>query len=130
MGRWIKLDYDWRDDVAVIAFEQAHGKAALVDVVQLFVLMSKCKGNVDLSDSATRKLARDLLRKTDAKLDQFIGWCAECGIVDAGCWESFRHATSNRAMRDAGKMASRDASAAAASMAAAEKRRKQPGAAP
>ena len=126
MGKWIKLDYDWRDDVKVIAFEQAHGKAALVDVVQMLVLMSRCGGSVDLSDPPTRQLARAVMRMTDTKLDRFVGWCAECGIVDASLWESSRHATSNRAMKDAQKMRARADSAEAASRAAAEKRRKQP----
>ena len=124
MGKWIKLDYDWRDDLKVIAFEQEHGKAALVDVIQLFVLMSRCGGVVDLSDAPTRKLARDLLGKTDKKLDQFVGWCAACGIVDAGLWEACRHATSNRASSDAQRMRNRQDSAEAASRAAAAKRRK------
>lgn len=127
MGKWIKLDYDWRDDLKVIAFEQAHGKAALVDVIQLFVLMSRCGGVVDLSDAPTRKLARDLLDKTDAKLDQFVGWCADSGIVDAGLWESCRHATSNRAAGDAQRMRNRQDCAEAASRAAAEKRRRKGG---
>ena len=47
---YIKLDHDWLRDPRVRNFRKKAGKPALVDLVQLYILMARNKGRVDIKD--------------------------------------------------------------------------------
>ena len=100
-GLFIKLDYDWLRDPKVRNFRRDGGKAALVDLVQLYILMSRNKGRVDLNDYGQRADALDTLGMKEPRMMNFLGLAADCGIIDKELWESLRVVTSNRAVKDA-----------------------------
>ena len=49
-GLWIRLDHDWLKDPKVRTFRKEAGKAGLVDLVQLYIGLSRNKGRIDMSD--------------------------------------------------------------------------------
>ena len=99
---WIKLDSNWLQDLKIIDFRSKYGKAALVDVVQLFILMQQYPdGLVDMTQDKNVANAELIIGKKGAKLLQFLDRVAECDIIDARLWRSMRHVTSNRAAKDA-----------------------------
>ena len=122
MPNFIKLDYNWREDPKVAEFEVLYGKRDLVDVVELFILMSRYKGSIDLTNAGVRRVVSARIGKSGKQLDSFIDKCAGCGIVDAEVWHGLGHVTSNRAARDAEKAYRRTEIALSASRAAAEAR--------
>lgn len=122
MPNFIKLDYDWRSDPKVAEFEVLYGKRNLVDVVEIFILMSRYKGVIDLNNAGVRRVVEARVGRRGKQLDAFLDRCAECGIVDAGLWHGMGHVTSERAARDAQKAYRRAECALAASRAAAERR--------
>lgn len=99
---WIKLDSNWLQDIKIIDFRGRYGKAALVDVIQLFILMQQYPdGLVDMTQARNVANAELIIGKKGKALYKFLDRAAECGLIDAGLWESFRHVTSNRAATDA-----------------------------
>lgn len=122
---YIKLDYDWREDAKVMLFEDRYGKAALVDLVAMFILMSDCGGCLRLDDPGQMLKARRALRKKrDSEVERLVEQMVECGLASKEGWAAGRAVCSARSMRDAETAAKRRESAVAASEAAAEKRRK------
>lgn len=99
---WIKLDSNWLQDIKIIDFRTRYGKAALVDVVQLFILMQQYPdGLVDMTLERNVANAEMIIGKKGARLFEFLDRAAECDIIDAAMWSSMRHVTSNRAAKDA-----------------------------
>ena len=122
---YIKLDFDWREDPKVMLYEDRYGKAALVDLVTMFILMADAGGSVSLDDPGQLlKAKRALGKKRDGDVVKVAEQMVECGLASKEGWESSRRVCSARSMRDAETAAKRRESAVAASEAAAEKRRK------
>ena len=119
---YIKLDLDWREDAKVILFESRYKKAALVDLVQLFVLMGEFGGSIDMTDEGARLRVQKVLGKSAAETRRFIARCADCGIVSNDAWEAFQRVGSERSEKDGTARKKRRDYALAASAAAAEKR--------
>lgn len=115
---WIKLDHHWRDDPKVMVYEAEHGKASLVDVIELFCLMSEFGGVIDLGDKGARLRCEKQLGLRGAKLDRFVDDVAECGIVSAEWWRERGVVCSERSIRDAEKRQRRRDAQATASAAA------------
>ena len=65
---YIKLDYDWRDDPKVMLYEQRHKKAALVDLVTVFILAADFGGYIDTRNEGHMLKACAALRKTRARM--------------------------------------------------------------
>lgn len=123
-GLFIKLDYDWLKDPKVRNFRREGGKAALVDLVQLYILMSRNKGRVDLGDPGQREDAADTLGMKEPRMMNFLGLAADCGIIDKQLYESCRVVTSARAVRDAESRRKRAEAGCAGGRASGESRRK------
>ena len=124
---YIKLDYDWREDPKVMLFEDRYGKAALVDLVTMFILMSDCGGSLCLDDPGQLlKAKRALGKKSGRDVERVAEQMVACGLASEEGWSASRRVCSPRSMRDAETAAKRRESAVAASEAAAEKRRKSP----
>lgn len=127
---YIKLDWDWREDPKVMLFEERYGKPALVDLIQLFCLMSEFAGSIDMADEATQLRVQKVLRKKAHGVEQFIEKCADCGLVSSEAWFSLRRIGSDRSVKDGEARRKRRDYALAASAAAseaAEKRRDEEG---
>lgn len=121
---WIKLDRDWLQDIKVIDFKRKYGKAALVDVVQLFILMQQYPdGLVDMNAERNVANAELIIGKKGRKLSEFLDRAAGCGLIDAELWDSFRHVTSNRAAKDAMRRTRQRDGGSAGGRKAAESRR-------
>lgn len=101
---WIKLDYDWMRDEKVIEVAAKYGRGVLVDVVNSFVLMSKCGGLADMAKPAHVEWAKWYMGKRSVKaLYATFDKLAEFGIIDRVLWDNFGHVTSNRAAADAAR---------------------------
>lgn len=106
-GLYIKLDHDWLRDPKVRTFRKQAGKAALVDLVQLFILLGRNKGRVDIHDYGQREDAMDVLGMSEQKMLRFMDQAAECGIIDRDLWASMGVAMSTRSVKDAELKAAR-----------------------
>lgn len=121
---FVKLDHDWMHDEKVIDYKAAYGHGALIDVVNSFVLMSKCGGVVDLNRPAHVEWANYYMGKSGKALLTAFERLAAFGIIDAEVYRTLNHVTSNRAAKDAADIAeaaerrSRQTSAARAAKAA------------
>lgn len=115
---YIKLDCDWMHDPKIILFRSKYGKAALVDVLTVFILMSEMGGIVDLSDEASMLKARQELGKSKKAVYELVDRMAECGIVSKESWEILRKVGSERSIKDATAKANRRNYAIEASKAA------------
>lgn len=124
-GLWIKLDWDWREDPNVMEFEDEYGKAALVDVIQLFCVMSEFYGVLDMNDKGQRLKAQRKLGMNEDQLRDFIGCVAECGLVSQEAWDALGKVSSERSMKDGAARKSRKEASMIAAEASAEKRRSQ-----
>lgn len=124
---YIKLDYDWREDPKVMVYEQRHKKAALVDLIEVFILMADCGGYLDTNNEGHMLKACKTLGKTPAGVRKILSQMAECDLIRKDGWEKRGIATSDRANRDAVAKDKRRENALAASNAAAEKRRAERG---
>ena len=122
---YIKLDYDWRDDPKVMLYEQRHKKAALVDLVTVFILAADFGGYIDTRNEGHMLKACAALRKTRAGALKSLAQMVDCGLFDRVAWERSGIVTSDRCARDAEAVLKRRESALAASAAAAEKRAAQ-----
>ncbi len=100
-SKYIKLDWDWADAPEAEFLRDRYGKKALLDWVQLMVLMSEFGGSVDLKDPAQMAHAMRRLRKNEEGVMEIVDRCAECGLIDADAWRAFGRAGSARALRDA-----------------------------
>ena len=88
--------------IKIIDFRGRYGKAALVDVIQLFILMQQYPdGLVDMTEARNVANAEIIIGKKGHRLFEFLDRAAGCSIIDKELWESFRHVTSNRAAEDA-----------------------------
>ena len=100
-GLFIKLDHDWLKDPKVRCFRKEAGKAGLVDLVQLFIALSRNKGRVDMNDYGQAADMADTLGMTEQRAVRTLDLAADCGIIDKELWEACRVVTSNRAVKDA-----------------------------
>jgi hypothetical protein len=98
---YIKLDWDWREDPKVMAFEYDNGKAALVDLIELFCLMNEFGGTLDMTDTATRLKTERKLRKYGQALEGFFNKVADAHLIDKDAWYAFQRAGSARSIKDA-----------------------------
>lgn len=121
-GLWIKLDWDWREDEHMMEFEDEYGKAALVDVIQLFCVMSEFWGVLDMNEKGQRLKAQKKLGMNEEQLRDFITRVAECGLVSKDAWVALGKVSSERSIKDGKQRLTRKEAAAKASEAAAEKR--------
>ena len=122
-GLYIKLDHDWQRDPKVRTFRKEAGKAGLVDLVQLYILMSRNKGRVDLKDYGQRADAADVLGMSEQRMTRFLDLAADCGVIDAELWRELQVVTSNRAVRDADMRGKRAEAGGAGGRASGESRR-------
>ena len=106
-GLFIKLDHDWMRDPKVRTFKKEAGKSGLVDLIQLYILMGRHGGRVDLSEYGNMEDAKDLLGMSEQKVVRTLDLAAECGVIDEELWRQMKVATSNRAVRDAETMRKR-----------------------
>ena len=106
-GLFIKLDHDWLRDPKVRTFKKEAGKAALVDLIQLYILMSRNRGSVDMNDYGQREDASDVLGMSEQRMTRFLDLAADCGVIDKAMWLEAHIVTSNRAVKDAMKKEAR-----------------------
>lgn len=126
-GLYIKLDHDWLRDPKVRNFRKEAGKAALVDLIQLYILMSRGKGRIDMKDYGQRADALDVLGMKESRIENFLDLAADCGVIDAQMWRELRVVTSERAAKDARKVEARREAGRIGGEASGEKRRKSNG---
>lgn len=119
---YIKLDQDWRSDPKIMDYESRHGKASLVDVIQLYCVLGEMFGSIDLNDNGQRLRLQSVIGKKGKALDRFLDDVAECGIISAESLKIYRRIMSERSMRDGAVRKRRRESALAASEKAAESR--------
>ena len=119
---YIKLDWDWRDDVKVERLVDKRGKGCLVDVVQLMIAMSKCGGVVHMDDPGERIVAEKTVGKRGKALMSLLDDAAEAGFINEEAWRCLNQVGSERAINDATKRRSRRDAAICASVHAAEAR--------
>ena len=100
-GMFIKLDYDWLKDPKVRNFKKQSGKAGLVDLIQLFILMSRHKGLVDLNDYGVLEDAKDVMGMNEQRLKRFLDLAADCDVINAEFWQVTGKVSSSRAVKDA-----------------------------
>lgn len=115
---YIKLDVDWYEDPKILEFADLYGKAALVDVIKLFCVISEFFGEVDLNERAQLLRVQKVMGKKGKALDTFLARCAGVDLIRADMLESFSKVCSNRSLRDgrvrwARRQNALDASAAA-----------------
>ena len=97
---FIKLDHDWMKDKKVRNIGHLGGKAALLNVVQLFIVLSRNSGRLDWNDFGERADAVDFMNMSEKKLESFLDLAAECELIDPELWQQLRVATSQRARDD------------------------------
>lgn len=100
-GLFIKLDHDWQKDPKVRRFRKEAGKAGLVDLVQLFIALSRNKGRIDMNDYGQAADLADTLGMTGQRTERTLDLAADCGVIDKELWDGLRVVTSNRAVKDA-----------------------------
>lgn len=123
-GLYIKLDYDWLRDQKVRNFKKEAGKAALVDLVQLYILMARYKGRADLKDYGCREDAKEILGMNESRMTRFLDLAADCEVISKELWVAEQVVTSNRAVKDASTRAARSDAGRAGGEASGETRRK------
>lgn len=98
--RWIKLDVDWREDPKVLLYQERHGKAALVDLIDVFCLMGEFEGVLNLNDDAQRLYAQRRLGRKERAMRTLLDGMAECGLISATELEAHGYVCSERSRRD------------------------------
>ena len=121
-GLYIKLDHDWLKDPKVRTFKKEAGKAGLVDLIQLYILMGRNKGRADLSDYGTFEDAKDLLGMNEQRLVRFLDLAADCGVISYELWHELKVVTSERAAKDARVLEARKEAGAKGGKASGEAR--------
>ncbi|MBQ9785095.1 MAG: hypothetical protein IJW29_06310 [Clostridia bacterium] len=96
----MKLDWDWREDAKVMEFEDEHGKSALVDLIQLWCVMSEFYGELDMKDKGQRLKAQKRMGMSRAELEGFLDEVAECGLISPESWRIRNVAASERSLND------------------------------
>lgn len=122
---WIKLDIDWCSDPKILGFRDQYGKAALVDVVNLFCALSEFEGKIDLSVPSQRLFLERTVGKTGKGIRTFLDRCASADLIKRGCYEAFGLVASERSMRDGVKRKRRREAAVDAGVASGEARRQK-----
>ena len=103
-GLYIKLDHDWQRDDKVRNMRITLGKGCLIDIVQLFIALSRGKGRIDVSNPGQAEGLYDTLGMTEKRALRFLDVAAECGLINRELWEQGRIVTSERATKDARAM--------------------------
>lgn len=107
---WNKLDWDWAQGPEATLLRKRYGKKALLDWVQLIVVMGEFGGSFDLNDEMQMERAKQqMFYGTADNVRRAVERCAECGHIDADALRAFGRAGSERAMRDARAYAARKA---------------------
>lgn len=122
-GFWMKLDWDWREDPAVMEFEDEYGKAALVDLIELYCVMSEFYGILDMNDKGQRLKAQRKLGMTKTELETFIDQVASCGLISQEVWSVLGKVSSERSIKDGNARRTRKEAAAKAGEASGQARR-------
>lgn len=120
---YIKLDFDWHADPKILDFQDRYGKAALVDIIDLYCVLGEFFGTVDLKDNAQRLRLQQVLGKRGKALESFIEKAASCGIVNEEAWRELGRVGSDRSIKDGTARLKRRRYAEEASQAAADRRR-------
>lgn len=124
---YMKLDLDWYEDSKVDLFQSRYGKAALVDLVKLFCVLSEFYGSVDLKDDEQKLRLQKVLGKKGKALTSFLDKVADCRLIDTEAYRGLQRIGSKRSMADGKARMNRREYALAASQAAAEKRKESTG---
>lgn len=120
---YFKFDTDWMHDPKIIAFKKLHGKAALVDVVNLYCAWGASEnGEFSLKDPGNFAVLSSFLGKGKARTIEFLDRCAEVGIIDADAYRAFGRVACRRSIEEAETRARRRIYAKDASDAAKRKR--------
>jgi hypothetical protein len=82
-------------------FEAVNGKEALVDLIELFILMNEFGGVLKMDDKATRLKVEYRLHKKGKEVDDFLDKVAEVELIDSEAWINLNSAGSNRSIKDA-----------------------------
>ena len=98
-GLFIKLDHDWQRDSKVRTFKKEAGKSGLVDLIQLYILMGRHGGRVDLNEYGNMEDAKDLLGMSEQRVVRTLDLAADCGVIEL--WHGMSVVTSRRAVKDA-----------------------------
>lgn len=122
-GLFIKLDHDWLRDPKVRTFKKEAGKAGLVDLIQVYILMGRNHGRVDLSEYGNMEDAKDLLGMSEQRVVRTLDLAADCGVINSELWHGVRVVTSNRALKDATAREKRSDAGKAGGEASGEARR-------
>ena len=120
---WMKLDWDWREDAKVMEFEDEYGKAALVDLIQLWCVMSEFYGELDMNDKGQRLKAQKRMGMSRPELEAFLDQVADCGLISPEAWRVLRKVASERSMKDGASRRTRKEAAIKAGIASGQARR-------
>lgn len=120
---WMKLDWDWREDAKVMEFEDEYGKSALVDLIQLWCVMSEFYGELDMKDKGQRLKAQKRMGMSRPELESFLDKAAECGLISLESWRIRKVAASDRSLSDGEARRRRKERATAGGLASGQARR-------
>lgn len=120
---WIKLDWNWREDAKVLAFEDEYGKAALVDLIQLWCVISEFYGELDMKDKGQRLKAQKQMGMSRTELETFLDQVAEYDLISLESWRIRKIVGSKRSLKDGNARRARSESATKAGLASGQSRR-------
>lgn len=120
---YIRLDHDWMKDSKVRNVAHLGGKAALINVIQLYIVLSRNKGEIRWDDYGQKADAMDFMGLSERKLEEFLDLAAECDLIRPDVWRELRVATSERAKGDADLTSARSSAGRAGGETSGESRR-------